>query len=415
MNKHLLIPVLIGLAIGFGCSQEKPPEFPTAPQALPNPSFARQWATDLHGGEDNPVKAVYPVEQFVFACRKDGSVAVLDRVSGRLLHVDHPKEAAQRIRPPVVLKDRIVYPTTSYLEVYDFAGRYIAHATKTSDELDKPFSQALGFPISSDVVGAGKQVFFGGDFAGSGRAVAIDLTRPYVPEFWTLMVPGSSVSAAPALLKDVVYVAADNGKIAAVATDTREPIWPLERGVFATYGGVVANLAADQTGVYVASLDTKLYCLQRAGGKIKWQFFAGAPLKQGPTLTKDTVYQLVPGSGLVALDKNAISTSKTPSSNREPRWTDGNAVAFLSDDDNYSYVRTHRNQIAAVDKKTGQQRFTSRRPDLVAFGQNTKGDGIVYVATAEGRIMAIRPVLHPGEVGELAMEPVAPAPLAMAR
>jgi outer membrane protein assembly factor BamB len=415
VNKHLLILLAAAVFLGFGCNHEKPVEFSTEPQPLQNPSFTRQWATTLRGGGNDSVTAVHVSDQFVFAYRQGGTSSVMDRATGRLLHVDYPKEGSERIHPPVVMKDRIIYPTTSYLEVYDFDGRYIPHATKPTDELDKPFSQTLGFPIRSDAVGAGKQLFFGADFPGSGRAVAIDMTRPYVPEFWTLMTPGSSVSAAPALLKDVVYVASDNGKIAAVATDSREPIWPLEGATFSAYGGVVANLAADTTGVYIASLDTKLYCLQRASGKVRWQYFAGVPLKEGPILTKDMVYQMVPGQGLAAIDKNPPAGSKNSGNNRDARWTAGDAVAFASEDDHYTYVRTPGNQIAAIDKKTGQQRFVSHRNDLVAFAVNTKGDGIIYVATAGARIMAVRPVLQPGAVGELVLVPVAPEPVAMAR
>lgn len=409
MNKHLLI-LLCGLFLGLGCNPPPPPGFNENPQLLDNPSFSRQWGTNLAHGDYDPVTEIYLSDQYVFAYRRSGTSSVLDRATGRLLHIDNPKDGKLRLHPPVVLKDRIVYPTTTYLEVFDTDGRYIEHATKPTDEIDKPFSQSLEFPIRSDVVGLGKQVYFGADYSGSGRAIEVDMTRPYVPEIWTLMTPGSSISAAPAVLKDVVYIAADNGKVAAVATDTREPIWPLEQGVFGTYGRVDANLAADLTGVYVASTDTKLYCLQRAGGRVKWQYFAGTPLHTGAILTKDMVYLVVPGTGLAAIDKNS-----TVQGTRTARWTAADATQFLSEDDKYVYVRTTQNQIAALDKATGQQRFVSRRPDLVAFGENTKGDGICYVSTQLGRIIAVRPVLHPGEIGEVVLAPVAPTAVAVAR
>lgn len=409
MNKHLLI-LLCGLLLGLGCYTPPPPGFNENPQLLDNPSFARQWGTNLAHGDDDPVTAIYLSDQYVFAYRQSGTSSVIDRASGRLLHIDHPKDGYQHLHPPVVLKDRIVYPTTTYLEVFDADGRYIAHPVKATDEMDKPFSQSMEFPIRTDAVGLGKQVFFGADYTGGGRAIGVDMTRPYVPEVWTLMTPGSSITAAPAVLKDVVYIAADNGKVAAVATDTREPIWPLDQGVFGTYGRVDANLAADQTGVYIASTDTKLYCLQRAGGRIKWQYFAGAPLHTGPTLTKDLVFLVVPRTGLVAIDKNSVAQGT-----REAKWTAANATQFVSEDDNYVYVRTNQNQIAALDKATGQQRFLSHRPDLVAFGENPKGDGICYVSTELGRIIAVRPVLHPGEMGELVLAPAAPTAVAVAR
>lgn len=409
MNKHLL-SLLCGLVIGMGCARPPEPGFNENPQPLENPSFARQWGTDLSHGNDDPVTSIYLSDQYVFAYRRGGSSSVMDRATGRLQHIDNPKDGVQALHPPIVLKDRIVYPTTTYLEVFDTDGRYIEHPTKPTDELDKPFSQSLDFPIRSDAVGLGKQVFFGADYQGSGRAIGIDMTKPYVPEIWTLMTPGSSVTAAPAVLKDVVYIASDNGKVAAVATDTREPIWPLDQGVFGTYGRVDANLAADQTGLYVASTDTKLYCLQRAGGRIKWQYFAGAPLHEGATLTKDMVYLYVPRTGLVAINKNDVAKGI----NREARWTAADARQFLSEDEHYVFVRTTGNRIAALDKATGEQRFVSKRPDLVAFATNVKGDGIVYVATQGGRIICVRPVVHPGEMGEVVLAPVPSSPIAMA-
>lgn len=410
MNKHLLI-LICGLFLGLGCYTPSPPGFDENPQLLENPTFSRQWATNLAHGDYDAVTSIYLSDQYVFAYRQGGTSSVLDRATGRLLHIDNPRDGNQRLHPPVVLKDRIVYATTTYLEVFDATGRYIEHPVKPTDELDKPFSQSMEYPIRTDLVGLGKMVFFGADYSDGGRAVAVDMTRPYVPEAWTLLLaPNSSVTAAPAVLKDVVYFASDSGKVAAVATDTREPIWPLEQGVFGTYGRVDANLAADQTGVYVASTDSKLYCLQRAGGRVKWQYFAGTPLHKGPTLTKDTVYLAVPGTGLVAIDKNSAVQGT-----RNARWTASDATQFLSEDDKYVYVRTTQNQIAALDKATGQQRFTSHRPDLVAFGENTKGDGICYVSTQLGRIIAVRPVLSPGVVGELVLAPAAPAAVALAR
>lgn len=411
MNKHLLI-LLCGLLLGVGCGPAPEPPFDESPKPLDNPSFTRQWETELTTESDNPVTEIYLSDQYVFAYRKAGISAVMDRASGRLLHVDHPKDAKLRLHPPVVLKDRIVYPTTTYLEVFDTGGRYIEHPTKPTDELDKPFSQSLEYPIRSDVVGLGKQVFFGADYAGGGRAIAVDMTRPYKTDIWMLMTPGSSVTSGPAVLKDVVYIASDNGKVAAVAADTREPIWPLEQGVFGTYGRVDANLEADQTGVYVASTDTKLYCIQRAGGRVKWQYFAGVPLHHNVTLTKDMVYLPVKGSGLVAIDKNSTSQA----TDRQARWVAADATQFLSEDDQYVYVRTKANQIAALDKQSGQQRFVSKRPDLVAFAENEKGDGIIYVATRNSRVIAARPVLQPGVIGEVVLAPVDAADaLALAR
>ena len=71
--------------------------------------------------------------------------------------------------------------------------------------------------------------------------------------------------------------------------------------------------------------------------------------------------------------------------------------------DRNAYVRTKDNRVAARDKKTGEVRFTSQRRDFTVFGTNPKEDGIIYAGTKGGRVVAIRPVLKPGSVGEVVM------------
>jgi hypothetical protein len=412
VSKHLLILMLAAVtSLGLGCASKPVQTIPT--QALDAKSFSRQWATELQDGAAYPVTAIHLVDKYVFVYRQDGSSSVLDRTSGRLLQVDRPKGGAVRLHAPVVLKDRIVYPTTTHLEVFDVGGRYIPHPIRPTDEVDKPFSQDLRFPIRSDAVGSGKLVFFGADFRFSGRAVAVDMTRAYVPDVWTLMTPGSFVSSGPALSKEAVFVASESGSVTAVSIDDRQPLWTLENGVFGTYGGVVANLMLDSSGLYVASTDTKLYCLMEKTGKVKWQFFAGESLRTPPALTKDLVYQLIPGRGLAAIDK--VPGPNANSESRSPRWLVADARQFLSEDANYTYVASPDNRIVALDKATGEARFRSKRSDFSSFAVNPGADGMIYVADTNARVMAVRPVLEAGAVGEVVMAPIAMPSVAIAR
>ena len=411
MSKHLMILIFASMSLMAGC--QSGPSYSEKPVPLDAHSFSRQWATQLEGGSNNPVTAIHVIDQYVFAFREDGTSTVLDRATGRMLHRDQPRGSTVRMHPPVVIKDRIVYPTTNYLEVFDMTGRYIPTPTRPGDEMDKAFSHDLRFAIRSDVVALGRYAFFGADFRDSGRAVEVDLTRPYVPDLWTLMTPGSSVSAAPAVTKDRVFVAAEDGTVMAVAIDNREPLWTLEHGVFITYGGVVANLVLDDNFLYVASTDSKLYCLVQKTGKVQWQYFSGQQLREAPVVTKTMVYQMVPTAGLVAIEKTPAAGSD--SFNRKPRWIAGNATKFLSEDDKYAYVATDDNHIAAIDKQSGQVRFVSKRNDFTFYGVNNSGDGLVYTADAFARVMAVRPVLQGGGVGEVAMVAVPRESIAIAR
>ena len=412
VSKHLLILILAPIGLLIGCNHRA--TYNENPQPLAARTFARQWATQLDHADESPVTAVHVVDKFVFAYRQDGTSTVMDRATGQMLHREQPRGGMVRMHPPVVLTNRIVYPTTTYLEIYDFAGRYIPHPSRPSDETDKPFSQELKFAIHSDVVAQGRYAFFGADFRDSGRAVEVDLTRPYVPAIWTLMTPGSSVIAAPAVSKLDVFIAAENGQVAAVTIENRDPVWDLEQNVFGTYGGIIANLVHDNTELYVASTDTKLYCLDAQHGKVKWQFYAGHALRQAPIVTKTTVYLPVPTAGLAAIDKVASAATPGEGSSRRARWIARDATQFLSEDDKYTYVVTGDNHIAGLNKATGDVSFVSQRNDFVAFGVNTTGDGIIYACDGNARILAIHPVLEGGGVGEVVMLPPKPQAVAVA-
>ena len=153
-----------------------------------------------------------------------------------------------------------------------------------------------------------------------------------------------------------------------------------------------------EPGRTAASTDNKLYALNRNSGKIRWQYFGGAALRTAPAVTSDTVYQFVPGTGVVAIDKAAGEFI------RKPRWVASDATQFLAADERNAYLRTRDNRIVAQDKKTGERKFSSVHHDFTVFATNlVKEDGIVYAGTKQGRVVAVRPVLKPGTVGEVVM------------
>jgi outer membrane protein assembly factor BamB len=185
-------------------------------------------------------------------------------------------------------------------------------------------------------------------------------------------------------------------------------VWALPDGVFKTQGKFVSDIYADDFGVYAASTDTKLYCLDRVTGKIKWQYFAGVALKQAPVVTAVNVYQFVPGQGIVAIDKTNYS-----SIDRTARWAARDAVQVLSEDAADVYLRRRDNRLMAVDKVTGEVRYVSKSGSYSVFATNTS-DAMIYAAKPSGEVVQIKPVNAAGEVGRVVMDPRA-QPVASAR
>jgi hypothetical protein len=381
-----------------GCRGNKKPAQGTG-EGLPLQVFARQWATDLTLGRDT-LRTLHVREDTLFAYTAGGRAVSLARDSGSVQFSRPIKGGGTALHAPVVMNEKVelptdretttatpvVFPTATTLEVLEKGtGRFIR-------------SVGLKFSIRSDAAGRGGMLYLGAAERGSSRAAALDIREPYVPVRWELMTPGAAVSAAPALWEDAVYFGGEDGNVYAVSAADREPIWPLAGHVFKTGGPIVGNLTADADSVYVASTDYKLYVLNRNNGRLRWQYFGSNALRTGPAVTSDTVYQYVPGTGLVALDKAQGEFM------RKPRWVAEDATQLLAQDDRNAYVRTKNNRIAARDKKTGEVRFTSQRKDLTVFGTNlVKEDGMIYAGTKSGRVIAIRPVLKPGTVGEVVM------------
>jgi hypothetical protein len=387
-----LAALFFAAALLPACTQPEAKPAPGPVEALPAQSFRRDWVADLNLKGDT-IERVFAREDMVFAYTKKQQAYVINRGSGLIRFIVHMTDSPVRPHAPVVLKERIVFPTASSLEIYKRDGRFEL-SFKTQNSIR---TNAAGEP-------SGTRVFVGVDHPGSGRLLCVETTpSAYHPvhQIWDLMADrGDPISAGPAVYQGICYAAFEDGKVYAVNSDNRGGIWATSVGPqYRTFGPVESDVKVDEFGVYVASTDTKLYCLNRNDGREKWIYYARHPLRETPEITATTVYLPVSGQGVVAIDK------QTGPKNGQPRWSYPDAVKMVAEDERFSYLQRKDNTIAAVDRNTGQPAFQNQRKDLVAFASNPKGDGLIYAATKEGQVLAIAPVLKPGFMGELAANP----------
>ena len=401
MKQHLVFLVtvigLVALGAGVGgCGAwGKKETAPVAPQAVPSNSFARTWANNLKVDKNDPITELHVRQDTLFAYTKGHLVYGVDRIGGNTKYLAQPVITGGTLRPPLLLGQHVVYPSGSSLDILTDRGR-----PARTIELDKP--------IRSGAVGEGNFIYLGLDhYAGTGTVAKIDITKPYKVVVWELMAD-AAVSPTPALHNRVLYVGSEDGRIYAV-TDERSQVWSLEnkKGWFQTQGRFVSDIKADDTGIYASNTDMRLYCLDPQTGRIKWQYFASAPLKTAPVVTQTMAYQLVPGTGIVAIDK------LTGEFHRKPKWIVKEARQVLSEDDQNVYLLRRDNRLMAVNKQSGQVAFLSKTKNLSVFATNTS-DSTIYGATPEGHIEAIRPVLREGEVGNIVLD-LRPEPLALAK
>jgi len=380
------VSVLLGAAaisltaLAGGCAKKPAEEAKPTIGAIPPNSFVQQWRAPLKLNND-VVTELHLRDNNLYAYTRNDVAYQVTRGGGEIQFVAPIKASGGVLRPPVEIKERIVFPTATTMEIYTSAGRF-----------ERRFP--LDYSTRSPANGIENMLFIGLDYPGGGRIAAIDVARPYANIRWELLTRGG-VSAMPAIFQNIVYIGGEDGRVYAVTPD-RRPVWPLEGGVFVTSGRIVGDVQIDETGVYVASTDSKVYCLDRNTGKINWQYFGGRPITATPHVTASTVYVTVPGQGLVALDKGKGEF------NRTPRWISKDARKFLSEDAKHTYLATRDGKIQAVDRASGKIVFVSQGKGYDLFVSNPKDD-MIFAARKDGTVYAIKPVLGPGVVGEIVM------------
>ena len=383
---------------------------PAGVVAIPAGSFAEQWAANLPRIKTDPVVSLYLRGDTLYAYGRSNEVYGLSASGGRLIFSDQVVKPNSPLRAPTLLPDhKVVFPAADTLEEYDQAGRRLE-----SLPLDKP-TQSSG-------VAVGYIFYVGLDSPTGGRLAALDLT-PRVPtpeqiiaanklkvsldaevnristKWEVLTVAG--ILAAPVYYQGVVYAGTVDGKVWAI-NEEGSGIWSLPNGshVFQAAGPIKADLKADEAGVYVASEDGSLYCVDRGSGRIKWTYVGSTPLDVSPVLTGTTVYQFVPETGLVAIDKRSLGAAKV-------KWVNPNAVSCLSEGSAQVYAVENDGHLMALDKTDGHLLFRSNRTDLTVFAADAVAKKpAIFAVIPDGTIISAGPVLLPGTMGELVMDTI---------
>jgi outer membrane protein assembly factor BamB len=366
---------------------------------LDKPSFSADWHAQCDLVSRESVTSIYIVGDMVHVLTDQNFDHAFKVDTGELLYFNQVADPDQTIKggPALLPDDSVVFAYNRSLVIFNKSGRL-------QNTID------IGYAITCAPIVSRHMVYLGLNNSG-GRVAAVDVTRDVNPVRWDFMAFGL-VDGKIAAHDRQLFAASEDGGVRGFYDDGDSPtmMWGnLPRGEFLARAKIVSGVRADGYGVYFAATDSVVYCIDRDTGKLKWRCFAGGILENAPEVTSDTVYQYVPGAGIIAIDKVSkldlgLAEQRPVDENpfHTPRWTVPNATKFLSQDDKYSYLLTDANAIIAVDKQTGTQVFQSQRQDLVAFTTNTESP-MIYAATAKGLVLAIRPMPIPGSYGQIVM------------
>lgn len=313
---------------------------------------------------ESPISELHAVGDGLYVYTKSNMVYALSQgLEVRFLkQVVKPTEA---LRPPVAIGDEVIFPST--------AGMFVLG--KTGEPLR---TIKLGNPLSSDIHVDQRGLLIAGVASKTGGRVAvIDPKRDFHPAIQETLI--GNVMSAPVALQGIVFAATDKGRVFAVGAENRAA-WPMEGMSFETGRPIQADLVIDDYALYVASTDFKLYALDRSTGKIKWRYVAEVPLTSAPLVTKDRVYQVVPGSGLAAIDK--INGKLY----REPLWVTPDVTQVVTADDKYVYAVQGNKRLVAISIADGEIRFSA----LGKFDYVTSEGDTIFAAAKDGRVIKLK-------------------------
>ena len=402
---------LIALAISTLAGCQVAPKPPTIVE-VPAGSFVQEWKASIPELATDPATQFFVRGDTLYAYARSNQVYGFSATGGKLVFSDEVVPSTATLRAPTLLPDhKVIFPAGDTLEEYDGAGRRLQ-------------SLRLGKATHSSGVAVGYTFYVGLDSTTGGRLASLNLT-PRVPTAeqiaasnklnvsleseidrvttnWEVLTIGA-IQSTPVYYQGVVYAGAVDGNVWAI-NEQGAGIWSLPNGdhVFKTDGPIHADLKADDFGLYVASEDGSLYCVDRGSGRVKWTFYSGSPLDTAPFVTATTVYQFVPSTGLVAIEKHPLGVARE-------KWTNADAVAALAEDTKNVYGQDKNGYLIAMDKADGHVVFRGVRKDLTVVAGGGGKLPFIYAATPDGNVIEIGPVLRPGTMGELVMDTI-PAP-----
>ncbi len=245
--------------------------------------------------------------------------------------------------------------------------RLLAHETESIE---------LAFAPSGPPTTNGSHVYVP-DAKGWLQAVSI---RPRLVSWgrWT----DDAVTAGPVVDAARVYFASHNGTVYASTQNVRRVVWEYQ-----TEGPIKADLRMTETGLLlVGSLDYSLYALNGASGVLEWEglpnrrYNAGEPIRTPPYTFGRQIFLFTAGAGLTVLD--------TTTGKRE--WQLDAGRDLVTADADTVYIVSRGNDLLAADRRTGEVRFAIPLRAGTLIGINETGTGLLYLATPEGQVLAVR-------------------------
>jgi hypothetical protein len=322
--------------------------------------LVRYWQLKLPLEADQTVNRAYLVDDQIYACTEDGFVYAVHADTGAIRWMREVSRSGYPVRRPCHAGERTIFSTPTALIEFD---------RLTGDGIVR---RDLHFPCGTAPVSDGARVFVGGL---DRRLYTFDV-QTLLPS-WKVGVD-SPITSTPVIYNEHAYFATDRNIYGCTAADKRL-LWRTT-----TFGTVVADLVADENGVYVANRDQSLYLLDLAFGQIRWRARFGSPLEEAPVITPSVAFQFSASDGLTAVNTASIGEQI------RTFWVMRDGRSALTADEKSVYVLTRDEHLVQVGLTTGDV-TSSISVSGFSIPIPAPLENTIYLASIDGHLFCARP------------------------
>ncbi|MEE9294465.1 MAG: PQQ-binding-like beta-propeller repeat protein [Phycisphaerae bacterium] len=324
------------------------------------------WDSSLPSGND-PVFSAHLLDENLYVITKLGVIYAVQADTGLLRWARQLDETVYRDRAPTHVATPsddgpVLFVTHSKVTAFD---RY---SGETFKELQLPFPAGGGAVADGFLMYVGSA---GGEFYTLRWLCdprCIPLTRAHVDV-------NGVITSQPIAAFGRIYFTTSVGEVYCV-----EPGGKVLRWAYATGGEVSSGIQVDDSGVYVASTNRRLYVLDPdTGRRIRSYRFPG-PLFDRPAVVQRTCYQYCPPDGLFAFDVDT----------RRRLWVRPDAREFVARAAENLVLLTTTGDLMFAENQTGQVRGILDLPEDVIAVTNTR-DNVLYLVGRDGGLLCAKP------------------------
>lgn len=364
-RKLLLVAALVAVMLTAGCvSQEAKLQEryayglrPYTIVDLEKAGLTAVWEqrVDLYyRGDDAALMNIWLYPTTLIAAGDDGFLYAFDRLTGA-------REWMVRLPSPFAhkpdLQDGVYYGITgNRLATIDMTG--------TLHVFGK-----VPVSISAPIVATGEYLY---TVSGPGEVRKLDIAK--LSEVW--LSPTRTAGAIvhkPLVMGPYIIIGNTAGEVEAVdmVTSGRQAHFKAR--------DYISGVAVENPHIYAGSADFYVYCIT-VNGSQKWKKLVQAPVQDAPMLSRDTLYVTTMGKGLLALNKE----------NGDILWRNAGVTKLLSAGGGYLFAKGGDDELWILDAESGRTRDRVHIGQFDMTPQNGFNDGLVYLTTANGRLVCIR-------------------------